>query len=242
MATATALEIQFDVKEFHLSDAEEQTLRQKLSSLARQVDNFPVAELRAVIQGSRSSDLSIKLSLILPGKTLVARDHDQVLNVGFDRCVEFLVRELDAYKHDLSNQAKTAKTEEGTLHELRPSSAVDERAINEAVESADYVAFRNAMLPFEDELRLMVGRWVHRYPEVNDAVGDGIEIADIVEETFLEAFEQFADRPKNVPLGVWLQRRADSALKAIVRNPEEVMQNVSFVRTTRNAPEGQHPE
>ena len=242
MAAATALEVQFDVKELHLSDSQEQTLRQKLGSLARQVGNFPVAELRAVVQGSRSHDISIKLSLILPGKTLVARDHDEVLNAGFDRCIEFLVRELDAYKNDLGNQAKTAKTEEGTHHELRPSVAVDERAIDEAVRAADYVTFRNAMSPFEDELRLMVGRWVQRYPEVNDAVGDGIEIADIVEETLLEAFEQFPERPSNVPLGVWLQRRADSALKSIVRHPEDVLQNVSFIRTARNAPEGQHPE
>src|SRR4051794_20053618 len=106
---ATALGIQFDVKEYDLSGAEERSLREKLDILARQVDHFPVAELRALIQGARSNDISAKLTLILPGRTLVARDHDRALHPAFDRCIESLVHELDAYKDSLGNQSESAK-------------------------------------------------------------------------------------------------------------------------------------
>ena len=239
---ATFLQVEFDVKEFHLSEGVQLMLRRKLSRLERSVDHFPVADLRVLIQGSRSNDISVKLSLILPGRTLVARDHGDVVFPAFDRCLESLVRELDGYKNGLANETDVAKKEAGTRHDMQPSVEVDGQALDDAVRAADYAAFRKALQPFDEELRRSVGRWVQRYPEVDDAIGDGVEIADIVEETMLEAFEKYGDRPESVPVGAWLHHQIDSAVKSILRNPESVMENISLVRTAVDAPEGKHPE
>ena len=70
----------FDVHQYDLSEAERGRLEDSLDALTRMVDNFPVADLHIMIEGNaRSNDVSVKLTLILPGNTLVTNDRDSVL-------------------------------------------------------------------------------------------------------------------------------------------------------------------
>ena len=102
--------------------------------------------------------------------------------------------------------------------------------------SGDYESFRRALFVYEEPLRLSIGRWVQRYPEVNDRLGDKFGLPDILEEVFLNAFEQFDSRPKQVPLGEWLDNLIDPSLKQLLNSPDEELENISFVRSQRGTP------
>lgn len=235
------MEVVFDVHEYHLSDAEEQSLRKKLEGLARQVEHFPVAEFRAYVQGVRSNQVVVKLTLILPGTTFSVDDYDEQISPAFDRCLNSLIHELEAYKDRLSRKSDTAKLEEGTHQEVMPSMLVDPEAIEEAVSNGDYPAFRTATQMYDDALRMRVGRWIQREPELDELVDKAFAIADVVEEVFLLAFEGYTERPLNVPFGTWLDQLIDPAIKTILQNPDDAMENIALVRTERDAAEGRTP-
>jgi hypothetical protein len=74
-----------------------------------------------------------------------------------------------------------------------------------------------------------VGRWVERRAATDGAIGRRFTIADVVEEAFLTAFETYADRPKAVPFGDWLDSLIDPAVKGLLRHPDE-LENVSLAR------------
>lgn len=235
------MEVVFDVHEFDLSPAEENMLREKLDGLARQVEHFPIAELRVYIQKVRSQQMVVKLTLLLPGETLTVDDYDRIIQPAFDRCLDSLQHELEGYKDRLNRRSEAAKLVEGTHSELHPDVLVDPAAIEGAVAAGDYANFHAAMLPYEEELRMRIGRWIQRYPAVDDLIGGGLEIADILEEVLLLAFENYASRPQNVPLGTWLESLIDPALKALAQNPDEALENIAAVRSVRGAVEGRNP-
>jgi len=64
-------------------------------------------------------------------------------------------------------------------------------------------------------------------------VGRRFTIADIVEEGFLDAFEGYEQRPKDVRFGDWLERLIDPAVKEMMRHPDQVLENVSMARTVQ---------
>jgi ribosome-associated translation inhibitor RaiA len=235
------MEVVFDVHEFELSPSEEHLLREKLDGLARQVEQFPVAELRVFIQAVRSQQMVVKLTLFLPNKSLTVDGYDRIVQPAFDRCLDSLQHELEGYKDRLNRRSEAAKLEEGTHAELLPEVLVDPEAIERAVAAGDYADFHAALLPYEEELRMRIGRWVQRYPEVNDLIGRGLEIADIQEEVFLLAFDGYSARPQNVPLGTWLENLIHPAIKALAQNPDEALENIAAVRSVRGAVEGRKP-
>jgi len=240
-ASTMDLDTRFSVRRYQLADREAEQLRAKLSSISQQTAHFPTVELHVSIQGSRSRDVSVKLTLILPGKTLVARDHDEDLHPAFDRCLATLEHELDGDHDRLNHQSDIARMAQDGDHHGWPMGSVQEDVLQRAAQEQDYVAFRKATWGFDDELRKHVGRWIQRYPEIHDAIGEGIEIADIVEEVLLSAFDEFHHRPSNVPFGVWLEQLIDPALKLFLLHPDDALENVSFIRSAIDAPEERYP-
>lgn len=242
MATTRApLEITFDAHEYHLSEREERLLREKLDGLSRQVENFPVAEIRVYLQAVRSNEIVVKLTLLLPGTTLTVSDHDLTVSPAFDRCLNSLLHELRAYKDRLNRTEEATKLEQGTHHDVEPAVQVNLDELEEAVKAGDYTQFHRAMLPYEEDVRMRVGRWVQRYPSLNAAIGDKFEIADVVEDVLLLAFEDYEVRPLNVPFGHWLEKLIDVAVKDLLQHPDETLENISAIRTARDAVEGQEP-
>jgi hypothetical protein len=228
----------FDAHQYALSAAEEALLREDLDGLARQVERFPIADLRVVIEEHpRSRDITVKLVLVLPGETLVTTDHDAILAPAFERALTSLLDSLDAYKNRLGNWDEQQKLAAGTLQQSHPSTLVDMTAIEEAAAARDYAAFRAATLPYEEDVRARVGRWVQRYPDFEARLGVDVKIADVVEETFLLAFESFDERPSDVPLSVWLEGLIDAAIKTLRQHGDE-LENIELARTARAA-EGQ---
>ena len=234
--TEPKLRLIFDVHQLTLSPAEEELLRERLEGLARQVENFPVADLHVLIEGNaRSNDVSVKLTLILPGNTLVTSDHDVIPEPAFERALNSLLENLREYKDKLDKMPERQKAEKGTHHELHAPAALDAAALESAVKNRDYAAFRDATAGLEEGLSLRIGRWVQRYPEIDRRIGHNLRINDIVEEVFILAFDSYKHRPKDIAFGTWLENLIDSAICVIKTRGDEELENVRRLQSAREA-------
>jgi ribosome-associated translation inhibitor RaiA len=225
----------FDVHQYKLKPEERGKLENDLDNLTRQVQAFPFADLHIMIEGNaRSNDVSVKLSLLLPGRSLITNDRDMVLNTAFERCLSALLHSVDAYKSKLDKDEERQKLEEGTLHPVRPTQNVDGDAIDQAVAAGDYAAFRTATLPFEDSVQARAGRWVQRFPEYEARIGKDVKLSDVTEEVFLTAFDQYAERPAGVPFSEWLAGLIDPSLKELMTRTAEELENINLNRSALN--------
>src|SRR5687768_6580869 len=110
--------VYFDAHHCKPTQAEYDKMLDGLDALALQVVNFPQQDLRVLIEfNSRSNDYSVKLTLLLPGRTIVGSDHDVVLHAAFERCLDGLVENVKAYKHSLGQVEERQKHEKGTHQE-----------------------------------------------------------------------------------------------------------------------------
>ena len=228
----------FDVHQYNLSAGERARLEDTLDGLTRMVENFPVADLHIMVEGNaRSNDVSVKLTLILPGNTLVTNDRDAVLTVAFDRCLTAMSDLVQGYKAKLDGQDERNKLEKGTTHDLRPTRDIDLAAVDKAVAAGDYAAFRAALLPFEDPVQARAGRWVQRFPEYEARIGKDVKLSDVTEEIFLTAFDQYESRPEGLHLSEWLVGLIDPAVKALMTRTGEEKENINMARSALNATE-----
>ena len=231
--------IRIDAHQCKVSQAEIDRMGDAADSLARQAAHFPVASLHVLIEhNARSNNYSVKTDLFLTGETLVCREHDPMPYTAFERCLESLAKELEAYKDRLDQAAERQKTEKGTRQTVQPTTPPDMAAIDAAVRDQDYAAFRTATFAYEEPVRKRVGRWVERYPEAVARIGKQLEIADIVEEVFLDAFENYDRRPEGMRFGDWLESRIDPAVKELLRNPDAELENIRLARAARAAEKG----
>jgi ribosome-associated translation inhibitor RaiA len=230
------LQIRIDTHQCSLSDAVRDRMRGDLDALARQVADFPVAEVHILVErNGRSNDYSVKTSLILPGATLVSNDHDPAVHAAFVRCLQSLEENVRGYKDRLGKVPERQKQEKGTHADLMASVGPDPAAVEEAVRTGDYADFRTATFGYEDAVRMRIGRWLERYPEVNAQVGRQFAIEDVVEAVFLDAFEAFDKRPAGVRFGDWLDGLIDPAVRALGSGNGELLENVRLARTAREA-------
>lgn len=226
----------FDVHHFHLTDADRKRIEDDLDGLERQVANFPIADLHVLIEGNaRSNDVSVKLTLILPGNTLVTNDHDPILSTAFERCLASLLHGVEGYKARLDREDDRQKIEKGTHHPVHATQNIDPGTIEQAVSAGDYAAFRAAMLPFEDAVHARVGRWVQRFPEFEARIGRDVKVSDVTEEVFLTAFDRYPTRPEGIPLGDWLTGLIDPAVKELMTHTTEELENINLTRTAVEA-------
>lgn len=234
--------VYFDAHQFELTEGEQDKLLDGLDSLALQVENFPQHDLRAHLERRpRNNEYMVKLSLILPGRTLVCSEHNTVLHAAFEKCVDVLADGVKAYKAQLGQVPERQKQEKGTHQEMAPLTPIDPAALDAAVRAGDYPAFRAAVTPYEDPVRLRAGRWVERYPEVQGRMGRGLEVIDVVEGVFLAAFEGFATRPGGVRLGDWLEGLIDPTVRAIAHDPDGELENINMARSACEADPGRQP-
>jgi ribosome-associated translation inhibitor RaiA len=220
-----------DMKHCQLPPNELNKMEAMLSPLNDMVRNFPVSKLHVLVSyRHRTTDYVVRTSLILPGGTLVSSGHHLQVHAAFEHCIANLVREVQRYKDRLGSVPEHAKQREGTHHPLLPTIAPDSGAVEAAVQSGDYAAFRTATAGYEEPVTALVGRWIERYPQVAARLGRDLHISDLVEDVFLIAFDEYEYRPKDIRLGEWLGRHIDTAIKAMADHPEEEMENVNMVR------------
>jgi ribosome-associated translation inhibitor RaiA len=230
------LQVHFDAHECQPTPKELAEMADHLDSLARQVGNFPVADARVLIEwNGRNNEYAVKLSLLLTGEAIITSDHDRALRAAFDRALASLEHAVRAYKDRLDRIPERRRQETGPDLELAPATLPDAAALDAAVAAGDYPAYRAAVAPYEDALRLRVGRWVERYPAVQAMMGNGLEAVDVAEGVFLAGFEAHPHRQPDVRYGEWLESLIDPAVRAIEHNPAEEVENIRMARTACDA-------
>jgi len=233
--TTYNLRIELDTHNCELSPAEIEHFEQGLQPLRKPVEKFPVSDLYITVSFQpRSNAYRVNTALVLSGRTLAAGDLEQNAYTAFERCVRKLVRRLEHYHADLDDEAERAKQEKGTHQEVLPEREPDGKALNLAIEEQDYAAFRRKMDVYEEPIRKRIGRWVTRYPEIDARIGDDLRLADMVEEVFLNAFERWDDRPREVRLGEWLEQLIDPSVRLLAEHPSRELENIEFVRSIRD--------
>ncbi len=230
------LRVEIDANQFELSPEDAQRLHDGLATLGELVEDLPMSDLYVTIfhHPRGSPEYQVKTALILSARTLFSSDTGANFHPVFVRCVANLVQQVTAYKQTQGNADQLDKHRKGTYQEVVPSRGPDTERVEAAVRAGDYAQFRKATLPFEESLRKRIGRWVGRYPEVQEKIGTELAIADVVEAVFLNAFEGYVQRPQNVRFGRWLEGLIDGSVKGLLRNPDEELENISFARTLRD--------
>lgn len=233
------LRVDLDAKGLEMPPHEVARLLDTLSPLGKVVADFPVSDLNITVYSHpRSGSYQVKTALVLTGQTLVANTEDANVHPAFEQCVSHLIEQARAYKERLGGLDERTKHQKGTYQDVLPSREPDAEELDRAVQGGDYAAFRAAALPYEESLRKRIGRWVARYPEAQAKIGGDLALADIVEAVFLDAFEGYPDRPRDVRMGQWLEGLIDGTLKVMLRDPDAVLENVGFARTLRDTRDG----
>lgn len=225
------LQVYFDLHECQFTPEALADMADDLDSVALQTGNFPEADLRTVIEWNRrNNEYSIKLTLILPGETLVASDHGPIAHAAFKRAAVSLELAIEGYK-DRLDRVDDWRKQEAALPELTTAQPPDAAALDTAVAAGDYPAFRAAIVPYEDSLRLRVGRWVGRYPDAQARMGRDFDVLDLMEGVFLAAFENHPHRHNEVPYGEWLEGLIDPTIRAILHDPAGELANINMARS-----------
>ncbi len=234
-------QVEFETRECTIPADELTRMQQSLAPLGEAVADLPSSELQIkVIHHPRSATYHVEARLKLPGQTLFAGDRDTYLDTAFQRCIPRLIQRVAAYQQ-YPNRRTTAVAERLTALERDVVAPEDPDAgpLAAAVEAGDYLRFRTALVGYEDWLRKRVGRWIQRYPEAEVLVGNGLALGDLVEEVYLNAFEQFSRRSTEVPFREWLDGLIAPSLKVLLRHPDEERENASLVRSLRETPVAQ---
>jgi hypothetical protein len=217
-------------------------LQQLLEPLGEVVREFPLSELwlKLIRHDNGETPFHVEAKLRVPGQTLFSGDWDAYLDSALQRCLRKLIRKAEAYRQDADQPAvEAARRRQALDRNVVAAQSPEEPAtgpLGRAVSAGDFKSFRNVLSGYEEWLRLRVGRWVQRYPEAQAQVGDGLLIGDLVEEVYLNAFEQFEQKPAEVRFRDWLEGLIDPSLKALLRDPAGEHENASMARTLRETP------
>ncbi len=238
---ADPLRIETDSGNYRLSPVEQDKMDRDLDTLRKLVATFPVAELKIEVTQQTRGGMRAATSLRLPGRTLFAADEDDFLHPAWERCIRRLMKKVEAYKAKLSNRSVYEKQAEGTLHDVQPIQPPDNGELQHAVEEMDYSHFRELLAVYDESLEKRIGRWIQRYPEIEEQLGQGLNISEIVEEVYLNAFEQFADRPP-LRLGQWLESLIDPSVQLLLKQPDEEKANLSFIQSAKSLQQPANPD
>lgn len=224
-----ALRVVFDTQDCALSLIEIERLESDLNTLRELVADFPVSDLHVtVIHHPRRDDYHVRTTLNLPGRKLFTGERHVKVHPAYERCVNKLIKKVRAYKQQLRVGVDVVKQAEGTRQIIQPVAEFDAGALIQAVENDDYIEFRRRMDVFEPALSERIGRWLGKYPEIQAEAEWPISVSDIVEEVFLNAFDQFDLRSHDVPPGDWLESLIDPAVQAILQSPDDEYQRIAF--------------
>jgi hypothetical protein len=232
------LRVSVQAEGFTVPEDERARLQRLLAPVAEAVRDFPTADLQLkVIHHPRSEAYNAEARLKLPGRTLFTGDRAAYLDSALQRCLDRLGQRLAAYKQQPDpDAAEQVRRRLALDRDLVAPEDPDAGPLAAAAQAGDYRAFRTALSVYEEWLRKRVGRWVQRYPEAQARVGNSLLIGDLVEEVYLNAFEQFARRPTDIRLSAWLDHLLDPSLQALLRHPDAERENISMARTLREMP------
>ena len=221
-----------DTTGFTPTSRERDMIAAECDRIAPIVEEFPTKILHTNVgYNSNSEEYEVKLALVLPGQTFATGNVSESWDASLETSVHKMIRRIEHYKATLSGEMGRAHAVAGTTMEVQPNRQIDASVVTDAVGDGNYAAFRQAMFPLEESLRDRIGRWVQRYPQIQSKLGEKFTIADIVEETFIMAFDQFAQWHPEMFFGQWVESLIDPAMKAIANDPDKELEAISFQKT-----------
>lgn len=227
------LHFELDQGNVHLSDAELHEMDGDLETLRKLVATAPVSDLK-VEMARESQGIRVAMSLRLPSRTLFTAEMQPAVLAAWQRCLRKLVHKVRALKDRLDYHPEISRRVEGTVHQVLPTAEPDAALIESAVDERDFAKFRRALSVYEEPLAARVGRFVQRYRDAEARLGRQFLLSDLVDEVFLNAFEQYSGRPR-IPLGHWLESLIVPSLEALLAHPGEEKENLRLVATARDA-------
>ena len=232
------LRVDFRTQGCNLPGDELARMERGLELLGEAVAVFPESHLIvSFIYHPRSKVYHVEGRLELPGKTLFAGDYGDDYRLAFDRLVAKLGAKVGEYRDNPDRRAEEVARQRAALdRDVVAPEGPDAGPLGRAVQDGDYRAFRRLLSGYEEWLRDRIGRWVQRYPEAEAQVGDELRLGDLLEEVYLNAFEQYPQWPTAVPFHEWLDGLIDPSLKEFLRHPDEERENAGMARTLRDAP------
>ena len=221
-----------DVEGFEPRPQELETIQAEIERLKPLVEEFPTQILHVNIEfNSHSEEYEVKLALILPGQTFATGNVTDHWEPGLETSVQNMIRRVTHYKATMSGEPERARIAAGTTMEVEPNRRMDGQQVANAVEQDNFVEFRKAMYPIEETLRDRIGRWIQRYPQIQANLGQHFTLADVVEETFMMAFDNYHDWQPVMFFGQWIETLIDPAMKKIARDPDSDLETISFQNT-----------
>jgi ribosome-associated translation inhibitor RaiA len=217
------LHAEIDTKQCQISGDQRIAIQPHLERLGKAVSDLSESHLwLTIVHHPQTNVHHAQAKLKVPGQTIITGEQDKSLTAATQRCLEKVLRRVENYKDNpdrgaLSQAERRSQLANDIIAPVEP----DGGAIGKAIVADDYRAFRHALLAQEEPLRMRVGRWVQRYPHVQAEIGRTFEIADLVEEVFLLAFERYANRPTHISVHAWLDSLIDPAIKAFWSQPDE---------------------
>jgi hypothetical protein len=212
-------------------------LQRLIEPLGEAVKDFPNPELwlKVIFHENRGA-YHVEAKLKLPGRTHFTGDNDPHLDSALARCLRKLQHRVESNpevdRGDLEQAWRRDANDRKWVAAAKPEDP-DTGPIGRAVQAGDYKAFRTLLVGYEDWLRTRVGRWLQRYPEAQAQVGGRVLIGDLVEEVYLNAFEELDRKPAEVSLSSWLDSLIDRSLREVLQDPDEEHANASMARTLR---------
>lgn len=232
--TTYNLRIELDTHNCELSPSQIRQLERALDPLRKPVEKFPVSDLYVTVTFQpRSESYRITTALVLSGRTLAAGDIDEQVYPPFERCVWKLLRKLESYEADLGSEEDLHKHLQGTRHDVVATQEPHLEELYEALSDNDYSQFRRLLSDFDEPLVLRIGRWIQRYPETEARLGVDFYLSDILEEVYLNAFERWTERPRQLRVGEWLEQLIDPSIRLLVEHPSQELENIELVRLAR---------
>ena len=224
-----ALRIVLDTKDCELTPAELQQMEKNLHTLRELIADFPVSDLHVtVVHHPKSDDYHVRTTLALPGRRLFTGERQPIAHPAYERCIHKLIKKVGAYKEEMSLRGDAAKEAKGTRQTVAAIAELDVAALSQAIDNDDYLEFRRQMDVFEPALSERIGKWMGNYPAIQAQFSWPISVGDIVEEVFVNAFDQFDRRAHNVPPGDWLESLIDPSVQAILQSPDDEYLRIAF--------------
>jgi hypothetical protein len=226
------LQIEIDSQECRIPDDVRSRLQPDFERIGQSIAELGRSQLwLMVVYHPRSKAYHAQAKLKLPGETIITGDKQAFLDSAIEGCLQKVLRRIEGYKVDPDREAlQRAQSQVAMATDIVAPAEPDAGRLGQAIQSSDYRAFRLALLGHEEWIRKRVGRWIQRYPELQEQIGQKFEIADLVEEVFLVAFEQYKQRPAQISLRDWLDGLIDPAIKGFWHDPDDRIA-ASFAQT-----------
>jgi hypothetical protein len=231
------LGLAIDTQECHIPEDVQSLMQPVIDRVGHAVEGFPESHLSVTVVYHPGADIyHAQAKLNVPGETFMTGAREEYIDAAIRHSLEKIAQRAESYRDDPDRDAVVQARRDVELSDVDavPMDA-ESGELGRAVQNNDYRAFRQAMLHQEEPLRKRVGRWVQRYPQVQELIGLKFEIADLVEEVFLLAFERYPDRPTHLTMHEWLDSLIDPAVKSFWYDPDD-RDAVSFAKTLADQP------